>query len=139
MHRRALLLGGLLAAGCGWVVTPRAQTANAEAGLELLEPIYAVSATPTGLSVRIATNGCTTKSDLAFYVRHSDSQTTIAFGRRQAERCKPRSAPAGQVDLAFSYVELGVAPGTPLAVLNPLAPEPKRPTMPKRGKRRRTR
>ena len=122
MHRRGVLASGLAAAMAAWAPA-RADPAPGEAGLELLEPIYAVSATPAGLTVRVASSGCTTKSDFAFYVRRADAGTTIAFGRRQAERCKPRGT-GGHVDLTFSYAELGVSADAPLTLLNPLTAEP---------------
>ena len=136
MHRRAVLVSGLAAAIAGWAPA-RADPAPIEAGLELLEPVYAVFATSAGLTVRVASSGCTTKSDFAFYVRRTDGEPTIAFGRRQAERCKPRTT-GGHVDLMFSYAELGVSADTPLTLLNPLTAEPSAPaSKPHRRHRRR--
>ena len=137
MHRRQVLAGALAAVVGGWAAA-RADPATIGPGLELLEPVYAISAAPTGLTLRVASSGCTTKSDFAFYVRRVSGQTTVAFGRQQAERCKPRGA-GGHVDLIFSYAELGVGTGTPLTLLNPLTAEPRasaRATKPRRNHRR---
>jgi hypothetical protein len=122
MHRRALLLGALAAAG-GW--TAGAQTVVAQPGLELLEPIHALIAGVSGLTVRVSSNGCTAKPDFAAYVERGAGQTTIAFGRKQADRCKPKHQ-AAHADLLFSYAELGISVDTPLTVLNPITPPSRR-------------
>jgi hypothetical protein len=122
MHRRALLACGLILAAAGWTSWPHAE-AMAQPGLEILEPVYAVIATPAGLMIRVASRGCTTKPDFTFYVSRKPEGVSVAFGRRSAETCKPTKAP-GHVDLTFSYAELGVGADTPLSVLNPIVAAP---------------
>ena len=122
MHRRALLAGGLILAATGWAGWPDAE-AIAQPGLEILEPVYAVIATPQGLTIRVASRGCTTKPDFVFYVSRKPEGVSVAFGRRSVETCKPAKE-AGHVDLIFSYAELGVSAGTPLSVLNPVVAAP---------------
>ena len=121
MHRRAVLAGGLILAA-SWAGWPRAE-AMAQPGLEILEPVYAVIAAPGGLTIRVASRGCTTKPDFTFYVSRKPEGVSVAFGRRSAEACKPAKAP-GHVDLTFSYAELGVSADTPLSVLNPVVAAP---------------
>jgi len=123
MDRRAVLAGGLLAAA-GWVVRPRAQAAALQPGLEILEPIYAVSATPQGLALRVASKGCAAKADFTFYLDRKPGAVSVAFARKRLETCKPAAGRGGHADLVFTYAELGVGAETPLLVLNPIAPQP---------------
>jgi hypothetical protein len=91
-------------------------------GLEVLEPLYGVSASARRLTIRVGTLGCATKDDFTFLVdRRPGEAWQIAFGRRRAEDCRPRKSRRGQQDIAFTYEELGLEPGTPVVVLNPLA------------------
>ena len=128
MDRRSLLVGGLaVAAGLAGAARAAPVTLWPGAGLEELEPIYAVAATPYGLSVRVASKGCTRKADFAFFVDRKEGSASIAFGRKQVDVC--RGGPAGRAELIFTYDELGVAPKSDLFVLNPVvipeAPPPR--------------
>jgi hypothetical protein len=132
MNRRGLLLGfgAVTLAGCATRGAP-APVASAPAaapapavvppgpGPAELEPIYAVNATRSGLMVRVASNGCTTKADFAFFVERKNGATTVAFARRRLDNC--RTIQAGHADLEFTLVELGIAPDTPVYVLNPFS------------------
>ena len=69
------------------------------------------------LTVRVASNGCTAKADFAFFVERKGGATTVAFARRKVDTC--RTIRAGHADLEFSLSELGLAPDTPVFVLNP--------------------
>ena len=124
MLRRSVLIGAMLAAFGDWA---RAEPEPAD--VAALEPIYGVSAARQALSIRVASTGCTTKTDFAFYVERSPSGgAALAFGRRPVEACKAAKNPDGYADLAFSYAELGVNPDAPLVVLNPMAaPKAKHP------------
>ncbi|MCI3180179.1 hypothetical protein C5708_07930 [Caulobacter sp. CCUG 60055] len=135
MNRRLLLIAGLsLLAGCATQAAGPASPAQAPApepkpgpgpgpGPQELEPLYAVSADPVGLTLRVASNGCTHKEDFAFYVERRLGQTTIAFGRRRVDIC--RSFAPAQAEMTFTYAELGVEPNRPLFVLNPVQASPK--------------
>ena len=69
--------------------------------------------------ISVSSNGCTAKADFAFHVARSGEATTLAFGRKRLDTCK--SFAMGKTDLSFTWAELGVAPRTPVVLLNPLA------------------
>jgi hypothetical protein len=116
-RRRLLVAGALLALG-GCATSPRVTLVAGRIGeTEELEPLKAVTAGADGLTIRVASTGCTRKEDFAFYVDHAGPQPTIAFARKRVDGC--RAAPGG-VELSFSYQELGVAGQARLAVLNPV-------------------
>ena len=125
MNRRRLLFGGLALAASGWAGLPRAEPGPPD--LAALEPLYAVSAAAQGLTIRVASKGCTAKADFAFYVdRKPGGAAAVAFGRKSLDICKP-AKPGEHADLVFSYAELGLSADTPLAVLNSIAPQPPAP------------
>ena len=113
MERRAVLL----ALGAKMFAAPAfAQDAPEPAPAEL-EPVHKVVADRHGLTVRVTTHGCTTKTDFAHFTEPKGQAITLAFARRRLDRCRGAD---GQVDLIFSYEELGLAPDRPVMVLNPL-------------------
>jgi len=114
MDRRAFLLG---AGAVAMAPAALAQDAPEPAPAEL-EPVHKVVADRRGLTVRVTTHGCTAKADFAHFTEPKGQTTTIAFARRRLDRCGQR---AGQLDILFSYEELGLAPDEPVMVLNPLA------------------
>jgi hypothetical protein len=111
MDRRLFLIGALALAGCA--TTPAAVGPLAE-----LEPVYAATAGREALTLQVASSGCTTKADFAFYVERRDGTVTLAFGRRRLDTCK--SFAMGRTDLTFTWAELGVDEATPVYLLNPL-------------------
>jgi len=119
MHRRFVLIAGLsLLAGCATARPPT--VVPAASALGELEPLYAADAGREAITIRVASNGCTKKEDFAFYLERRGDAVTVAFGRKRLDPC--RSFAMGHADLTFSYAELGVAPHTPLFLLNPFAP-----------------
>jgi hypothetical protein len=119
VDRRLLLFAAMaLLAGCA--SAPSRIVAPAGSPLGELEPLYALSAGREAVTIRVASNGCTKKADFAFYVEMKGQAATVAFGRKRLDDCK--SFAMGHADLAFTYVELGVAPRTPIFLLNPLVP-----------------
>jgi hypothetical protein len=112
--RRGLLATGLLLA-LGACATSRGVTLVTRPGQEAgeLEALRRVVAGPDGLTLRVASSGCTRKEDFVFYVRDE----TVAFARKRLDVC--RGAPT-ETELAFSYDELGVAAQGRLVVLNPV-------------------
>jgi hypothetical protein len=69
----------------------------------------------------VASNGCTARPDFTFYLERKAGSVQIAFARKQIDACK---SPKATAELAFSWADLGLSPGTPVFLLNPLAPAP---------------
>jgi hypothetical protein len=116
MDRRGFILAALALGGCATVGQP---PASAQPGpLAELEPLYAAQAGREGLTIQVKSAGCTARADFAFYVARRGEAVSIAFGRKQVDVCKAGSS---QVEIAFSWAELGVAPKTPFFLLNPMA------------------
>lgn len=116
--RRRLLAVGLLLAlgGCAGrggvtlVVRPGREVGE-------LEALRGAVAGPTGLLLKVASTGCTTKADFAFYVGHDGRGETIAFARKRLDVC--HAAPS-VVEVGFSYDELGIAGAGKVRLLNPV-------------------
>ncbi|MFN3574914.1 MAG: hypothetical protein ACK4TR_15425 [Phenylobacterium sp.] len=118
MTRRGLMLASVLILLSGCATVPPPILAPSSAPLAELEPLYSATARGRELTIRVASNGCTTKADFAFYVERQGEAVTLAFGRKRVDPC--RSLVAGHVDLSFSYEELGLKPRDPVFLLNPL-------------------
>jgi hypothetical protein len=116
MNRRVLLFAALALCGCATTTPPVATPAGAI--LAELEPLYRAEAGRDVLTISVASNGCTAKADFAFYVERQGEAVTLAFGRKRVDAC--RSFAMGRTDLTFTWAELGVAPRTPVLLLNPL-------------------
>lgn len=118
MTRRLFLLAALALSGC--VTAPPTVLAPAGSALAELEPLYRAEAGRSALTISVASNGCTTKADFAFYLERRGEAVTLAFGRKRIDNC--RSFAMGRTDLSFTWEELGVPPRTPVFLLNPLLP-----------------
>ena len=116
MNRRLFLLAALAVSGCATTAPP--VVAPAASGLTELEPLYRADAGREALTISVASNGCTAKADFAFYVEKKGEAVTLAFGRKRLDRCQ--SFAMGRADLVFTWAELGLAPRTPVFLLNPL-------------------
>lgn len=117
MDRRLFLFAALTLGGCVTTtsaprVTPAATT------LGELEPLYSAVAGRDTLTIRVSSNGCTARGDFAFFVERHGDAVTLAFGRRRLDVCQAFAM--GQSELTFSWAELGLAPRTPVFLLNPL-------------------
>lgn len=112
--RRSLLVSGLalIVAGCA----TRPSLIVSDGVWPELEPV-GVTAGREGLSLRLASRGCTLKVDIVFRVDRSEGRAVLAFARRRLETC--RFGDVGAVDLAFSYAELGLGRGERFEVANP--------------------
>jgi hypothetical protein len=118
LDRRQLLAAGVLLAVGGCATSPKVTLVLGRTGeTEELEPLKAVRAGADGLTIRVASTGCTRREDFAFYVDRAGPEATIAFARKRLDSC--RAAP-DVVELSFSYQELGVVRHGRLAVLNPV-------------------
>jgi hypothetical protein len=117
MNRRLFVLAALALGGCATVAAPPV-VAPAPQALGELEPLFSAVAGREAIAIRVASNGCTAKADFAFYVERRGGQATLAFGRRHVDACK--SFAMGQTELVFTWAELGLAPRTPVFILNPV-------------------
>ena len=116
MNRRVFTLAGLALSGCATAARPT--VAPSTSGLSELEPLYRAEAGRDALTISVASNGCTEKGDFAFYVERTGEAVALAFGRKRIDTCKAFAV--GRTDLTFTWLELGVAPRTPVFLLNPL-------------------
>lgn len=116
MNRRLFVFAALALAGCASL--PPSKIVAPGSTLGELEPLFAARAGRDALTIRVSSNGCTRKEDFAFYVERRGEAATLAFGRKRLDTCK--SFAPGHEDLAFSWAELGLAPRSPLFLLNPL-------------------
>ncbi|MGA0607347.1 hypothetical protein ACO2Q0_15255 [Phenylobacterium sp. VNQ135] len=116
MNRRWVVLGLLGLAGCATLPPPRLLTPAAGTMAEL-EPLYLAWPTAQGLTIRVASRGCTAKADWTFYVERDGHTARLAFARKGLDVCR---SSGGQVDLAFTWAELGLTRGAEVALLNPL-------------------
>jgi len=66
----------------------------------------------------VASGGCTARPDFAFYVDRRVGGVGVAFARKHVDVCKTAR---GQAAVAFTWAELGLAPRTPVFLLNPMA------------------
>ena len=129
MNRRLFVLAALALSGCA-TVGPRAEkppeTPAPTRGLPPtqttvlaeLEPLYRAEAGRDTITIRVSSNGCTSKGDFAFFVERRGEAVTLAFGRRRIDTC--RAFAMGHADLTFTWAELGLAPHAPVFLLNPL-------------------
>jgi len=117
MDRRLFLLAFAALAGCA-TLPPAPPLSPAETALAELEPLYAAAAGRDAVTISVASNGCTAKADFAFHLERRGAVVTLAFARRRLDTCK--SFAMGKTDLAFTWAELGLAPRTPVFLLNPL-------------------
>jgi hypothetical protein len=118
VDRRLFLLASLALGGCATVGVAPAGPPGPPGPLAELEPLRAATTTREGMTIRVASHGCTAKADFAFYVERRGGAATLAFGRRRVDVCK---APA-EADLMFTWAELGLDPKGRVFLLNPVGP-----------------
>ena len=118
LDRRGLLATGLLLALGGCASQGGVRLIAGAAGPGELETLDAAAASPGGLTLRVASHGCTTKADFTFYIDRAGREPAIAFARRRLDVC--RAAP-DVVELSFGYEELGLRRGGAVRLLNPVA------------------
>jgi hypothetical protein len=116
MNRRLFVFAALALAGCASLPPPKLVAPASPLGE--LEPLFAARAGHDALTIRVSSNGCTTKDDFAFYVERQGEALTLSFGRKRLDTC--RSFAMGHEDLTFSWAELGLPPRAPVFLLNPL-------------------
>jgi hypothetical protein len=120
MNRRFFILAGLAALGaCATRPAPLATPPGRV--LEELEPLYGVTSTWRGITILVASRGCATRADFTSHIeRTPGSASALSFARLRLETC-PAGARRTQ-PVSFTYDELGLRPGAPYFVLNPVRP-----------------
>lgn len=116
MDRRLFLLAALALAGCVTVRPPA--VAPSGAPYAELEPLYSATAGRDGLTLAVASSGCTAKADFVFYVERRGGTVAVAFARKRLDTC--RSFAMGRTEIAFPWSELGLDPREPVFLLNPV-------------------
>lgn len=82
-----------------------------------LERLLAVVADEGGVTITVASRGCTRREDFVFRGEPRGHDQAVAFARRRLDVCRvPDAAPAS---LRFSLAELSLKPGQNLVILNP--------------------
>ena len=117
MKRRFFVLAALALGGCATVAAPPVVALAARAFGEL-EPLYGAQTGREALTIRVGSNGCTTKADFTFYVERRGEAVTLAFARRRIDPCK--SFAQGKTELVFTWEELGLTARAPVLLLNPM-------------------
>ena len=90
------------------------------AEIPIIEPVYGVSARGAGVTVRLASNGCTHKSDLTVGISKGGPRPILLIARRRPDVCKN----PGQTEITYGWDELGLKSGQPFSFANPLIAEP---------------
>jgi hypothetical protein len=119
MNRRLFLFAALAVSGCATLPRPPPRLSPAETALAELEPLYAAVAGRDAITISVDSHGCTARPDFVFYVERKGAVVTLAFARKRIDTCK--SFAQGRTELTFTWAELGLAPRTPVFLLNPLA------------------
>jgi hypothetical protein len=95
-------------------------------GVPQLMPVYGVSTDSRGVTIQLQPAGCNTlKSDFTVAISKAVDRPTLLFARRSATgslvACKalPR-----EVAITWSYEDLGLKPGQPFSLANPLVMAP---------------
>lgn len=116
----AAALSAPLLAGCVVYSNEAGETVRvnmSEAKAAPAEAIRSARFADGGLVVRVDSNGCTQASDFELAVVDG-SPADITVRRTRADLCKAL-VPDG-VELRWTYADLGLEPGTPTRILNPL-------------------
>jgi hypothetical protein len=103
-----------------------AADAPPKGGVPPLMPVYGVSADSQGVTVQLQPGGCNAlRADFTVAISKAADRPTILIARRNATRslvaCKalPRT-----VAITWSYEDLGLKPGQPFSLANPLVMAP---------------
>jgi hypothetical protein len=99
-----------------------AATPAVGAQIPAIEPVYGVIAGPTGITVRMPSNGCTKKADLTVAVSTNPPRPLILVARKHPDTCQ--SFAAGRAEITYAYSELGLKAGQPFSFANPLVADP---------------
>ncbi len=82
-----------------------------------LEAIHAAAFTGDEALFKVASNGCTQKSDIQPVVQHTPSFALVTLRRIKEDTCE--QVVVGGVEVVYSFDELGLKPGEHIRVNNP--------------------
>jgi hypothetical protein len=86
-------------------------------------PLYGVTVGAAGVTFRAPrSNACPARSDYTVAVLKRQPQDMLLLSSRRAGQC-PQTG-AGHIDLAYGFEDLGLKPGQPFVLANPLVGEP---------------
>jgi hypothetical protein len=84
-------------------------------------PVHAVSAGAQGVTVRVPSPGCSLqKADLTVAVGKTERGPMLLIARKHPDAVRECRANLGPTDITWSYEDLGLQPGQPFTVANPL-------------------
>ncbi len=86
-----------------------------------IEPVYGVSVDRAGVTVRMASNGCTRKGDLTVAVAKTTARPLLLIARKHPDLCRAATRP---VEIAWTFDDLGLGENEPFSLANPLTAEP---------------
>ena len=89
---------------------------------QTLMPLYGVTVSAAGVTVRVPAGACAHKSDFTVAVLGREPQSMVLFTPKRPQGCGPVGP--GHVDLSYALDELGLKPGEGFILANPLAAEP---------------
>jgi hypothetical protein len=103
-----------------------AALAAAAGGIPALMPVYGVSTDSKGVTVQLQPAGCNTvKSDFTVAISKAVDRPTILIARRSATSSLVAcTAQPKEVQITWSYDDLGLKPGQPFSLANPLVMAP---------------
>jgi hypothetical protein len=84
--------------------------------------LYGVTTDPAGVTFRAPMSRCAMRADYTVAVLKRDAAPMLLISPRRSGQC-PQSG-AGHVDLTYSFEDLGLKPGQPFVLGNPLVGEP---------------
>lgn len=94
----------------------------AQAAAQSLVPVYGVTVSAAGVTVRVPAGACVRKSDFTVAVLKREPQSMVLFTPKRPEGCG--TVGPGHTDLTYTLDDLGLKPGEGFILANPLAAEP---------------
>ena len=85
---------------------------------QILEPLLEFKVNSDSIIFRVATGGCTEKSDFSILAEPAGGQVHISLLRLNVDNCKGLFRQG--VEIVFTRGELGLSPSDPIQVLNPV-------------------
>ncbi len=107
-----LLLGATVAPALAYTLPP-------------IMPVYGVQIDGQGVTVRLPPHGCNTlKSDFTVAIAKSDTRPLLLIAPKHAQSLVACRSAERAMTLTWTYADLGLNPGQPFSLANPLVAEP---------------